>query len=143
MTFYRQMVIRKLLGHNYLLLQVILYTGLITWASLAKFVNPIQVDVKDSDKIAHFGAYFVFAFIWFLFLFFSRKRSEGFNQSLIKSFLICFLYGLAMEIAQATLTDYRSFDWKDVLANTSGIIFVVILLKMFENKLIRFESSRA
>jgi len=62
---------------------------------------------------------------------------------LIKSFLICFLYGLTMDIAQATLTDYRSFDWKDVLANTSGIIFVVILLKVFENKLIRFESSRA
>jgi len=66
MIFYRLMDIRRLLGHNYLLLQAILYTGLITWASLARFVNPIQVDVKDGDKIAHFGAYFVFAFIWFL-----------------------------------------------------------------------------
>ncbi|WP_160114721.1 VanZ family protein [Aquimarina sp. AU474] len=136
------MGIKKLLAHKYLVAQVVLYTIVITWASLAKFVVPVDVEVKGSDKIGHFIAYFIFTVVWFLFFFFSERRSENFTQSVVKASVICFFYGGLMELLQATLTNYRSSDWYDVLANTSGIIIAVILLKVFENKLIRFNKEK-
>ncbi len=142
MTYYLQMGIKKLLAHKYLVAQVVLYTIVITWASLAKFVVPVDVEVKGSDKIGHFIAYFIFTVVWFLFFFFSERRSENFTQSVVKASVICFFYGGLMELLQATLTNYRSSDWYDVLANTSGIIIAVILLKVFENKLIRFNKEK-
>lgn len=136
------MVIKKLLGHNFLLSLLIIYVIIITWASLARFMIPFEIDVKGSDKLAHFLAYFVFAIVWFLFLFFSEKRKENFKQSLIKSFLICFLFGGMMELLQMLLTSYRSAEWNDMLANTSGTIFAVVLLKVFENKLVIFNKKK-
>ncbi len=137
------MIIKKLLGHKTLLWLLILYLIVITWASLARFIIPFEVGVKGSDKIGHFIAYFIFTLIWFSFLFFSEKRKETFKQSLIKSSLICFFYGGLMEILQMLLTNYRSPEWNDMLANTSGIIFAVILLKVFENKLIIFNNKKS
>ncbi len=142
MTYYLQMGIKKLLAHKYLLGSVVLYTFLITWASLAKFVVPIDVEVKGSDKIGHLIAYFIFTIVWFLFFFFSERRNENFIQSLTKASLICFFYGGLMELLQTLLTNYRNSDWYDVLANTSGIIIAVILLKVFENKLIKFNKQQ-
>ncbi len=143
MVYYLQMIIKKLLGHKFLLVLVILYSILITWASLARFIIPFKVGVQGSDKIGHFVAYFIFTIILFSFLFFSEKRNENFKQSLIKSSLICFFYGGLMELLQMLLTNYRSPEWNDMLANTSGIIFAVILLKTFENKLIIFNKKKS
>ncbi len=56
--------------------------------------------------------------------------------------MVCFLYGLLMEVLQFLLTSYRSLELYDVFANTSGIIFAVLLLKAFENKLIRFKEDK-
>lgn len=137
------MGIKKLLGHNHLFAQAILYTCVITWASLAKFILPVNIKVDGSDKIAHCIAYFVFAIVWFLFLFFSEKRKENFTQSMVKASIFGFFYGGLMEILQMVLTTYRSSDWYDVIANTSGIIFAVILLKVFENKIIKLSKRKS
>ncbi len=141
MDYYLQMGIKKLLVHKYLIVQAVLYSAIITWASLARFVNPIGLDIEGGDKIAHFGAYFVFANIWFLLFFFSEKLNKNFRQSIVRASLICFFYGILMEMLQNFLTNYRSSEWYDVLANTSGIIFAVLFLKVFENKLVRFKKS--
>ena len=135
------MGIKKLLKDNYLFVLVVLSTGVLTWASLASFVIPINIEVQESDKIAHCIAYFVFAAIWFFFFFFSKKQNNNFKQSLIKSSIICFIYGVLMEVFQKFFTTYRYSDWWDIVANTSGIIFVVILLKLFENKLVIFKKN--
>ncbi len=135
------MVIKRLLGHKFLLAVLLAYSTLITWASLARLIIPFKVEVKGSDKIGHYIAYFIFTLIWFSFLFFSKRRNETFKQSMIRSAIICFLYGLLMELLQTLLTNYRSSEWYDVLANTSGIVFAVVLLKIFENKLIRIKEK--
>ncbi len=142
MIYYLQMVIKRLLGHRPLLALLILYFILITWASLARFIISFKVGVQGSDKIGHFVAYFIFTMIWFLFFFFSEKRNENFRQSLVKSSLICFFYGGLMELLQMLLTNYRSPDWYDMIANTSGIIFAFILLKVFESELIMFKKKK-
>ncbi|SEL19859.1 Predicted lipoprotein [Aquimarina amphilecti] len=123
---------------RYLLWLAVLYTCVITWLSLAKVLIPVDIKVEGSDKIGHFLAYFVFAIVWFLFFFFSRKQSMSFSKSLLISAVFAFLFGLLMEFCQDTLTSYRNSDWNDVLANTSGIVLAVIVMIMLKNKLVSF-----
>ncbi len=119
-----------------MLILVFVYTSLIGWLSLVKIHIPVDVNVKGSDKIGHLLAYFVFTVVWFLFFFYSEKQSGKFSKSWIRAAVIAFLFGILMELLQALLTDYRSSDWYDVLANTSGIVFAVFVLKILKNKLV-------
>jgi len=135
------MVIKKLLEHKTLLVLLFLYTCLITWASLANLVLLVKIEIEGSDKIGHFIAYFIFTLLWFGFFFFSKKRKENFKQSIIKSLIICILYGGLMELFQMVLTDYRSFDWNDIVANTSGVIFAVVLIKFFESRSMNIQKT--
>lgn len=135
------MIIKHLLGHRFLFSLAILYTGIITWLSLAKVFIPINVQVEGSDKIGHLLAYFVFAIVWFLFFFFSTKKSRKFETSYIWAALFGFVYGILMEILQATLTSYRSPDWKDVIANTSGIVLAIFLLIILKNKIVIYKTN--
>lgn len=134
------MIIKNLLGHKFLLIFVIAYTSLITWASLSKLMFPVKIMVEGADKIGHFIAYFVFTIVWFLFFFYSEKFKNSISQSLVKASVFCFIYGLLMEVMQVTLTNYRYAEWFDILANTSGIIIAVLLLKLFGYKLVIFKN---
>ncbi len=138
MIFYLLMGTKSLSVRRYLLVLAVLYTCVITWLSLAKVFIPIDIKVEGSDKIGHFLAYFVFAIVWFLPFFFSRKQPMSFSKSLWLSAVFGFLFGLLMEFFQAVLTSYRNSDWNDVLANTSGIILAVIVMVVLKNKLVSF-----
>lgn len=143
MTYYcLQMNIKRLLGHNILFTLVIGLTVLVTWASLAKFINPVTFTIEGSDKIGHFIAYFILTIVWALFFFFSEKMNKNLKQSLIITSIICILYGVLMEVLQAVLTTYRSSDWYDVVANTSGTIFAVLVFVMFKNRIVRFKQYK-
>ncbi|MDH7445367.1 VanZ family protein [Aquimarina sp. 2201CG14-23] len=135
------MGIKSLLAHKNLLVLVLAYTTLIGWLSLAKVHIPIDSSIQGSDKVGHLLAYFVFTIVWFLFFFFSEKQNRSFAQSLMWAGILAFLFGILMEFFQAILTSYRSSEWYDVLANTSGIIFAAIVLKMLQNKLVRFKRA--
>ncbi|WP_344927128.1 VanZ family protein [Aquimarina addita] len=123
--------------HKYLLPVALLYTGLITWLSLGKIIIPGNIAVQGSDKIGHLLAYFVFTIIWFLFFFYSERQKRRFFESLWISSLAGFLYGILMEFCQAIFTDYRSPDWYDFIANTSGIILSVCVLSVLQKKLVK------
>ncbi|WP_299243992.1 VanZ family protein [uncultured Aquimarina sp.] len=127
--------------HKYLLSLVFVYTSLIGWLSLAKVFIPVNISVKGSDKIGHLLAYLVFTIVWFLFFFYSEKLHRKFSQSLIWASILSFLFGILMEFLQAVLTSYRSPEWNDVLANTSGIIFALIILKTLKNKLVNLREK--
>lgn len=135
------MTIKYLLGHKFLFSLAVFYTTVITWLSLAKVFIPVNVKVEGSDKIGHLLAYFVFAIVWFLFFFFSKRQSRKFKTSYIWAASFGFLYGILMEILQATLTSYRSPDWKDVIANTSGIVLAVFLLTILKNKIVIYKTN--
>lgn len=125
--------------HKYLLSIAFLYTGLITWLSLGKIVIPRNVTIEGGDKIGHLLAYFVFTVIWFLFFFYSERQKLEFYRSLGIASIISFLYGILMEFCQAILTNYRSPDWYDFLANTCGIILALFFVKVLRNKLLRLK----
>ncbi len=88
-------------------------------------------------------AYFVFTIIWFTFLFLSNKMANTFKKSLVIVIAVAFVYGLLMELCQTMLTSYRTGDWYDVLANTSGIVFAAILLKILEKTIVTFKSKKS
>ena len=134
------MSIKSLLAHKFFPVLVVCYTLFIAWVSLAKLIFTPNIHIEGGDKIGHAIAYFVLTVLWFLAIYVSRKANVvlSFSRTLmIVAFLGCG-YGLLMEYLQKELTDYRMFDWLDALANTTGIIFAVVLLKIVENKLISY-----
>ena len=136
------MLIKTLLGHKTLLVGVVIYTILITLASLYRFiVSPFVLDFENSDKVLHFISYFIFEFIWFFFLYFSTRISMNLRRSLWTSGVVCFVYGILMELAQGFLTTYRSMDWKDAIANTTGIVFAVIILIISSSVLFKLKEK--
>ena len=80
--------------------------------------------VFDIDKLAHFMLFGMFAFL----LIESRKKfrewQQPFSQLVFPAFLISSLYGVLIEILQATVFTSRSFDYHDMLANAIGAAFV-------------------
>ena len=135
------MIIKKLLGHNPLFFLTIISTGLLTWASLAKIGNPVGLKIHMSDKLAHFIAYFILMVVWFSFLFFSERLNKSLKQSLWIAAVVCFLYGILMEVLQALLTTYRSSEWYDVIANTTGTVFAVLIIVLTRRIIFRIKLS--
>ncbi len=130
------MGIKKLLGGRYFVIVVILYTGIITWLSLAQINVSLDVKINASDKIGHFIAYFGFAIIWFVFFYFSIRKEITFFRSLLLASIVGAIYGGLMEICQAVFTTYRTPEWYDIAANVSGVFMAVFFLKLIENKIV-------
>ena len=75
--------------------------------------NPPDTSVvRFGDKIAHFAGY-ALLFLWFAQVY---QRSAQFKPAVALVML-----GVAVEIAQS-FTNYRSFEYADMLANTTGVI---------------------
>jgi VanZ family protein len=80
---------------------------------------------KGADKLIHALMYAAFSFL---------VVNEYLNQSSFKwSSLLIILsivlaYSILMELVQYFFVDYRSGDWKDVLANLVGIISGSLLI---------------
>jgi len=76
---------------------------------------PLDVDlVENEDKLAHFVAYGSLAF-WFGILIEGRGRQIGVALGFAAM-------GVAVEFLQG-LTDYRTFEIADMVANTMGAAF--------------------
>jgi VanZ family protein len=65
------------------------------------------------DKLGHFAAYFTLTLLCAGIV--ARATGPWVIVSVI-------LLGLAMEAAQALLTETRTADWADALANTTGVL---------------------
>ena len=66
------------------------------------------------DKFLHVGAYFTLGFISY----FTCQTQKQYAALLVAGFCL----GIAVEIAQATLTQYRGADFADQIANTFGLL---------------------
>jgi VanZ family protein len=88
------------------------------------------------DKVVHFGMYFS---LMTLIVFENRKNIKGFRHLFIIG-LFPFLYGILMEILQATLTVTRTGSVFDALANGAGILVSILLwllIKPLRKEIIR------
>ena len=127
--FYQVKITKYLSERNFLTLAIFWTIG-ITIGSLVSLNNAPKVSIPGKDKTVHFIFYFVFILLWFLAL---KKKSKlkFFNFILI---LFAVLYGIAMELLQSLVTINRQADFYDILANTFGAIFGILIVCMFLNK---------
>ena len=112
------MKITKHLSERNFLLLAIIWTFLITVASLVSSSAIPKVNLLWNDKIVHFLFYFFFVVFWSIALhknFYSKKYSF-----IIVVFAI--VYGIIIEVLQELLTTTREPDLYDVFANALGAI---------------------
>jgi VanZ family protein len=76
---------------------------------------PLDVDVPDGDKLGHFLAYALLA-AWAVWIF-ATTRSHR------RAAIALLALGVAIEIAQGTLTSNRMMDGRDAVADALGILF--------------------
>lgn len=90
---------------------IVVVVVVIVAGSLSPF--PLLPNEFGSDKFGHYFAYLLLAIL-----------ASGIvpPQRLWWAMLRCFLLGLAIEVTQALLTDFRVSEWGDVLANAAGIL---------------------
>lgn len=77
------------------------------------------------DKFVHFCMYGGLSGILWLEFFFNHRKEAGklkIKRGIIGAIVCPILLGGMMELGQSYLTSYRSGDWIDLLANTSGVI---------------------
>ncbi|MBU1095384.1 MAG: VanZ family protein [Bacteroidetes bacterium] len=86
--------------------------------------------LEISDKLEHFGAYLLLAFLLRLTLHFQKKYLFTYRQIVIITSVVGIIYGLFDELHQMLIPG-RFFDWYDLLANTIGIILGLILSEIF------------
>ena len=113
----------------------IIYTVALTAACLMRLNNLPTIKVSSGDKIFHFLAYLVLTFLWvntFIYKFKWKKET-----AIIYGATICIVFGIIIEVLQGSVTSYRSSGIYDVLANMSGVFFIVILFSLTKNRTIQ------
>ena len=123
--------IKRLLEHNRYVICIAL-TILVIYLSLGK-TSDLMSAIDVSDKSLHSFAYFGLSLSWFFAI---RKSHSSFKFKILIGFAI-FLLGILMEFLQGSITDYRTMDYFDVIANTVGIVLAVIsfrnLLRLYHS----------
>jgi VanZ family protein len=104
----------KNLLKNKILIIAIFVTVSILYLSLIKMPK-YNAAISHLDKWQHCFAYLVLTFFW-LYAFYKKERR----------YLIifgCILFGILIEVLQYAITNYRTGDYLDVIANSVGVLF--------------------
>ena len=106
-------------------------TLFIGYLSLKK-INYVPIRLSHLDKIYHFVAYFLLGCAWFF------SFSKAYQKPKLKYAIAmaCIIYGMVIEVLQATLTTYRTASVLDVFANMAGVIAAMMLFKQVYKKIV-------
>lgn len=87
---------------------------------------------SGNDKVYHAIAYFVFTVLWFftVTLLLSKKVKHPFTTV----FSGALIFGTIVEILQHTTTQNRQGDYKDIIANITGTLVALIVIKFIIKK---------
>ncbi|HLP62875.1 VanZ family protein [Flavobacterium sp.] len=106
----------------------------ITWTTLITFLSLVNVGslgnsikIPYKDKMVHFVFYFLFYVLWFSFF----KLNTSWPKLKIKILLIAIGYGILMEVLQEIMSNHRTSDSIDVLANSVGAFCGLIAVTYF------------
>jgi len=119
-------LIKLILNSRFLLAFAIASTLAIIYLSLSDISSLPKLEVQFEDKIYHIVAYFSLNSVWLLAITALKSKHSKYDV-LISLGIIGF--GIVIELFQEILTDYRTFDNYDILANSLGVIisFLVFL----------------
>lgn len=109
----------------------LLWSGIIAFFCLMKSSSVPVVQIANLDKMAHAFFHFIFTLLWFLYF---KNQFSGMDtfKTVIIPLLLSIFFGLLIELFQNLFTTSRVADVYDVLANTLGAIFAVILIQLYE-----------
>ncbi len=110
---------------RYALAIVVIYILLLTIASLVNNVNIPNLGSSFDDKIYHTVAYVLLTLLFYNFL-----LTKNVKNKIMWSATVAIVYGGLIEILQSLFTDSRISDVKDVLANSFGVIFAVLIIAL-------------
>lgn len=105
-----------------LLIAVISFLSLATFNSL-----PTTPSIPHMDKIVHFCMYMALSYILLFDMSRTHPKRRPERKETISAFIVAVCMGGTMELLQGYLTDSRSADWWDMLANTCGSAMGVVL----------------
>ena len=119
--------IKNLLKDNFIIIALAITISII-YLSLMKAPN-LNLDIKfdNIDKVYHAIAYFSLAISWLITF---RNKQQ-------KKYIIilgCVLFGIIIEVLQNTLTNYRTGDYLDVLANLFGVLAALVIFNLIFKK---------
>ena len=105
------------------LVLAILWAIVIMVLSLISGTNLPKVDFDLSDKVGHFVVYAILSFLVYHAAAHAKTKSP---------ILICILlpvcYGVLMEFLQSALSDERSADAMDAVANALGSLCIALIM---------------
>ncbi len=118
--------IKNLFKDNLYIIAIII-TITIAYLSLMKMPK-LEVSFSNLDKLYHLSAYFTLSLCWLL----SFYRKPTLKYVIVIS---CIIFGIIIEVLQATLTVYRTGDYKDAFANTIGILLGLFVFNQILKKI--------
>lgn len=121
-TYLMMPAIKPLLAPKVLLGLSLVYTIILTWVSVVERDSLPSVPLFPmQDKLAHFLAYLVLSVLWGGFWLRRQKLSFWFPY-LAVLLLAALIYGTIIEVLQGQITQSRSADVYDILANCLGML---------------------
>ena len=127
--------IRKLSEPKTLLVAGVVYTLLITVAFLSSAADVPKVNIPYLDKVFHMLIHCILSFIWLCFAFSSDKYHISVKTGIVV-LVICFSYGIAIEVVQHWFTTSRQFDLIDILANGVGSLLGLLSFNIVRSRIV-------
>lgn len=118
--------IKNLLKDELLVIIAIAISLSVLGLSLVRMPNT-GITVVNIDKAYHGFAYFTLTIVWLL----------SFYKIPQKKYLItlcCIIFGIIIEVLQNVITDYRTGEYLDVLANSIGCLLALFVYSMIFKK---------
>ena len=122
-------IIKHLLERKFFWLALI-WTFVVTVASLVSVNSFSKIKSVGNDKIVHFLFYLFFVILWGLV----KRQNDSNRKYYLFVFLVAMSYGLIIEVLQEILTNTRQADFYDFLANTMGAFVGLVVLLFYKNK---------
>lgn len=113
----------------------VLYSLALATVSLVKINNLPNAGISFADKIFHFLVYSVLALLWVNTFFFKFKYKK--TKAIIYAALFSIIFGIIIEVLQGSITASRHTDIYDAIANTLGVLIMVIILLINKNTYIK------
>ena len=112
-----------------------LFTGFLTIISLKESDSLPDDILPYLDKVFHFFAYITLTLLWSIY---AKKlySKTSINKILTVIAILLTVYGIIIEVLQSKLTYTRMLEINDIVANSVGIAFGIIIIKyIFKHKL--------
>ncbi len=84
--------------------------------------------ISYADKIYHCLSYIILSLLWYNTLLYMFKLKK--QQALWYGSGFSIIFGIVIEVLQGALTTSRAADVNDVVANSVGVLFVILIVSL-------------